>query len=163
MSKISITLIGLLGLAAAGPLAADPEFNVDTEAAGTNATRIWLSYLADSNVTALEFTVELDAPNNVRGDARECLASLPKSHRGRCKLEGRFLRGVVFSPNNATLPDTNLGSVLLDPDSLLKSADGKSIVDITSVEVTTVNAQGLSVSADVRVSGQLAQSGKKGG
>lgn len=162
MINSRIPFFTLLALMAAGPLAADPEFNVDTEAAGGNATRVWLSYLADSNVTALEFTVELDAPDNVRGDARDCLANLPKSHRGRCKLEGNSLRGVVFSPSNAPLPDTSLGTVLLDPDSLRKAADGKSLVGITRVEVTTVNAQGLNMGADVRVRGQLAQGGKRG-
>lgn len=162
MTKARSTLYAVMALMAAGPLAADPEFNVDTEAAGDNATRIWLSYLADNNVTALEFKVELDAAANVRGDSRDCLSRLPKSHRGRCKLEGNALRGVIFSPTNAALPDTNIGSVLLDPDSLLKAVGEKGPVRITNVEVTTVNARGQNMNADVRVSGQLAQGGKQG-
>ncbi len=163
MFKSRTSLISIaLAMMAAGPLAAAPEFNVDTESADGNATRIWLSYLADSNVTALEFMVELDAPEDVRGNTRDCLASLPKSHSGRCKLDGNVLRGVIFSPTNAALPDTNLGSVLLDPDSMLKAGGEKTGVQVSTVEVSTVNPQGLTVAADVRISGQLAQSGKPG-
>lgn len=154
------TLLAALALLAAGPAAAAPEFNVDTEAEAGNATRVWISYLADGNVTALDFSVRLDAPADVRGNARDCLSRLPKSHQGMCKLDGNVLRGVIYSPTNAPLPDSNLGSVLLDPDSLLKGASGKSAYGVRNVEVTTVNAQGLSVRADVRISGQLAQSDK---
>lgn len=162
MIKARFIPYAVMALMVAGPLAADPEFNVDTEAAGDNTTRIWLSYLADNNVTALEFKVELDASGNIRGDSRDCLVRLPKSHRGLCKLEGNALRGVIFSPTNAALSDTNIGSVLLDPDSLLKAGGEKGQVSIANVEVTTVNAQGQSMGADVRVSGQLAQGGKQG-
>lgn len=150
----------LLLLAFSLPVAAAPEFNVEVESAGDNRTRVWLSYLADSNVTALDFTVRLNAPETVRADTRECLVSLPKSHTGLCRVNGNVLRGVIYSPTNTPLPDTNLGSVLIDPDSLLKGADGKAAFDVEGVEVTSVTPQGVSVRADVRISGQSAQSGK---
>lgn len=162
MIKSFATLGAVLALMIAGPLSAAPEFNVDTEAVGEESARVWLSYLAEGDVTAMEFTVSLDAPADIRGDARNCLASLPKSHRGLCRLVGNKLRGVIFSPTNASLPDTNLGWVVLDPNSLLKDGGAKSVPEITNVEVTTVNPQGLTVQADVRVSGQLAQTTKRG-
>lgn len=162
MNRILIPAAALTCLVAL-PAAASPEFNVDVEPAGDNRSRVWLSYLADSNVTALDFTVRLDAPDTIRADASACLASLPKSHTGLCRVQGNLLRGVIYSPNNTPLPDTNLGSVVVDPDSLLKGADGKTAhLDINAVEVNTVNPRGITVRADVRVSGQLAQSSKPG-
>lgn len=163
MMKTHTALSAVLALMVASPLAAAPEFNVDSEPVGENGTRLWISYLADNNVTALDFTVHLSSSADIRGNARDCLASLPKSHRGLCKLEGGKLRGVIFSPTNTPLSDTNVGSVLLDPDSMLKQGGEKADLGISSVEVTTVNAQGVTVRADVRISGQLAQtSGKQG-
>lgn len=161
MNRIPIPV--LLLLLASLPATAAPEFNVDIDAVGDNQSRVWLSFIADSNVTALDFTVRLDAPNSVRADARQCLVSLPKSHTGICRVEGNLVKGVIYSRNNSTLPDTNLGSIVIDPDSLLKSADGKAALDVNAVEVNTVNSQGISVRADVRVAGQLAQSSKGGG
>lgn len=162
MLKSSTRLMAVLALVAAAPAAAAPEFSVDTEPAGQDGTRVWLSYLAEGNVTALDFTVSLEAPEDIRGNARECLAGLPKSHRGLCKLDGNTLRGVIFSPTNSPLPDTNIGSVLLDPDSMLKDGGEKSAVEVSDVRVNTVNPQGLTVRADVRISGQQAQTGKQG-
>lgn len=157
--KRFLTGLGLLALAV--PALAAPEFNVDVEAAGDNRTRIWLSYLADGNVTALDFTVKLDAPDSVRVDTRECLVSLPKSHAGLCRADGNKLRGVIYSRTNTLLRDTNIGSVTIDPDSLLKAA-GSSDLEINDVQVNAVTPQGATVQADVRVSGQRAQSGKAG-
>lgn len=163
MKTLPLASAALLTLALAMPAAAAPEFNVDVEPVGDNGSRVWLSYLADSDVTALDFTVTLDGPEDMRADTSRCLVSLPKSHTGLCQLEGNRLRGVIYSTSNTPLPDTSLGSVLIDPDSLLKSAGAKLGDGIRSVAVNPVTASGTSVNADVRVSGQSAQSSQGGG
>ncbi len=53
MMKTYTALSAVLALMVASPLAAAPEFNVDSEPVGENGTRLWISYLADNNVTAL--------------------------------------------------------------------------------------------------------------
>lgn len=146
-----IQMLALASLLVSGAALADPEFNVDFRPADNGQTLVWLSYLADDSVTALDFTVHLDVPDAFSADVSKCLASLPKSHTGLCRLDGKSLHGVIYSPENRALPDANLGSVLVTPGSLAKSGGQ---LGVSGVDITTVTAAGRTVNANVRVQGQ---------
>jgi|GEM_PF-3519885 len=149
--------LALASLLLAGAASADPEFNVDFRPAENGQTRVLLSYLADNAVTALDFTVHLDVPDAFSADVSKCLGSLPKSHTGLCRLDGKSLHGVIYSPENRALPDANLGSVLVAPGSLAKSGGQ---LGVSGVDITTVTANGQTVNANVRVQGQAIPPGK---
>lgn len=156
-----IFAIAALGLALSGNALAAPEFNVDVKPAGEGRSEVWLSYLAENNVTALDFTVQLDVSGNFSVDARQCLGSLPKTHTGVCQLKGDTLRGVVYSLDNSPLTDTNIGRVLVTPGSLEKGT-GPVELDVRGVDVTAVTPSGSTVSTSVRVNGQSAPPVKSG-
>lgn len=153
-SRRPIMFPALGALCLAGAAHAAPEFSVDVEAADGDRSRIFLSYLAEGNVTALDFTVQLDVTGDFSADVSQCMASLPKSHTGACRVRGDTLRGVVYSTENHMLGDTNIGRVMLMPGSLLKAAGTPTELKVRGVNVTAVSPNGNSVTTAVRVNGQ---------
>lgn len=154
LSKINIFVSGAMLLGTAAHAA--PEFNVNVKSAEGGRSEVALSYLAEGNVTALDFAVELGVSGRFHADLRQCLVSLPKTHTGVCRVQGDTLRGVIYSRDNATLGDTNIGSVIVEPGSMLKAGVEADEMAVRGVNVTAVSPSGSTVSTSVRVNGQIA-------
>lgn len=151
-----IRTAALLGLLITGAAHAAPEFNVNVKSADGGRSEVALSYLAEGNVTALDFAVDLGVSGRFHADMRQCLVSLPKTHTGVCRVQGDTLRGVIYSRDNATLGDTNIGVVTVNPGSMLKAGGEPDEMEVRGVSVTAVSPTGSTVNTSVRVNGQTA-------
>lgn len=144
----------LCGLLLAGAVQAAPEFNVDVKSAGNGRSEVALSYISEGDVAALDFTVQLDVTGQFHADLQRCLASLPKTHTGVCRVQGDTLRGIIYSRDNTPLVDTNIGQVVVEPGSMLKAGAGPDDMAVRGVDVTAVSPAGRNVSTSVRINGQ---------
>lgn len=100
----------------AGTAVASDKVLLTSEASKSGRNFVSLDLTSDGNTNAFSFVVDLpaDAKNiNVEG----CLAELPKSHKGECRVvKGNRLAVIAFSLQNASLEPgvVSLGSISFD-------------------------------------------------
>jgi len=70
--------------------------------------------------SAMSFVVKF--PGGFAADVTDCLADLPSDFQGGCKAYHDEVRVILFSPTNAPVPSTTLGSLIFTPAS---SRDGR--------------------------------------
>jgi hypothetical protein len=119
----------------AGAAVASDKVLLTSEASKSGRNFVSLDLTSDGNTGAFSFVVDLPADaSNV--DVKGCLAELPKSHQGECRVvKGNRLAVIAFSMQNASLEPgvVSLGSI---------SFDSKAKAELAASQVALADAKG---------------------
>lgn len=146
MKTLFKSLIGAGLVCAAGSVVAQDNIILTSDASKSGRNFVSLDLASDGATGAFSFVVDLpkDATNV---DTKSCLAELPKSHQGECRVvKGNRLAVIAFSLQNAPLSAgvVALGSVSFD-------SHAKAV--LTAREVTLAKPAGADRAAAGRDSG----------
>lgn len=106
--------IHMIGFVLAGAMLASSasanEF-VLTSAKAKGSQAVALDFVNEGSATALQLRFNLNKGAKV--DLSKCVSSLPSSHSGQCAVSGDVLTVLVYSDENALLPEglVSIGSV----------------------------------------------------
>lgn len=104
MSNSIRVIAASLALAAMSTAAFADELLVTSENAKGRSS-VALDFATDGNAVGLQFNIKL--PEGISAsqvDTKSCVADLPKSHSGACRVTKSEIIGLVFSDENAKLP-----------------------------------------------------------
>lgn len=104
-------VFGLLALASAGASANDLALTSDSSKRG--GTTHSIDFFSSGNAAGLEVRLDVAGGDGVSVDVTKCASALPKSHVGSCVFNGKEVVILVYSMQNAALPEgiIDLGSV----------------------------------------------------
>lgn len=145
---VNSIFVALMMFVANGAFAAEELVLTTNAAAKGKAGAIALDIMTEGNAAAIQFNIALPkgiSPEQV--DLSQCMADLPKTHRGECNVAKGQIIGVAYNDEGVTLPEglVSIGKIHLKGGSVAKAN-----LRVLNFVVSTYDAKELSTKITVQ-------------
>lgn len=149
IKKLAISVTSLLLLASASGAFAAEELIITTSSAKTAASQTFaVDIMTEGSAAAIQFNVAL--PKGIEAsqvDLSQCMADLPKTHRGECNVAKGQVIGIAYNDEGVTLPSglVSIGKIRINGPTHARAGNLK----VVSFVASTFDAKELPVNSTI--------------